>query len=91
MHWPILVLCLLISISNASKPNILFIYLDDFGWRDTSYAGSDFYETPNIDALAKNGPNLNNSACLHVHRPIDFGDRMHLHCAFRIFTTRLVK
>ena len=61
MHWPILVLCLLISISNASKPNILFIYLDDFGWRDTSYAGSDFYETPNIDALAKNGMIFDNA------------------------------
>ena len=36
-------------------PNILFIYLDDFGWKDTSYMGSDFYETPNIDRLAKHG------------------------------------
>ena len=61
MHWPILVLCLLISISNASKPNILFIYLDDFGWRDTSYAGSDFYETPNIDSLAENGMIFDNA------------------------------
>ena len=39
----------------AEKPNILFIYLDDFGWKDTSYMGSDFYETPNIDRLAKGG------------------------------------
>ncbi|QEG35238.1 sulfatase [Bythopirellula goksoeyrii] len=37
------------------QPNILFIYLDDFGWRDASYMGSDFYETPNIDALARGG------------------------------------
>ncbi|MFT4642027.1 MAG: arylsulfatase A-like enzyme [Verrucomicrobiales bacterium] len=36
-----------------TKPNILFIYLDDFGWRDTGFMGSDFYETPNIDRLAK--------------------------------------
>ena len=28
------------------RPNILFIYLDDFGWKDTGYIGSDFYETP---------------------------------------------
>ena len=33
----------------------LFIYLDDFGWKDTSYMGSNFYETPNIDRLAKGG------------------------------------
>ncbi|MEE2886429.1 MAG: sulfatase [Planctomycetota bacterium] len=39
----------------AQPPNILFVYLDDFGWRDTAYMGSDFYETPHIDALAQNG------------------------------------
>jgi len=36
----------------AERPNILFIFLDDFGWRDTGFMGSDFYETPNIDRLA---------------------------------------
>ena len=39
----------------GAKPNILFIYLDDFGWRDTGYAGSDFYETPHLDKLAAGG------------------------------------
>ncbi len=39
----------------AQRPNILFVYLDDFGWRDTGYMGSDFYETPHIDGLAKAG------------------------------------
>lgn len=37
------------------RPNILFIYLDDFGWRDASYMGSDFYESPNLDKLAAEG------------------------------------
>ena len=37
------------------RPNILFVYLDDFGWRDTSYMGSDFYETPHLDQLAREG------------------------------------
>lgn len=37
------------------RPNILFIYLDDFGWKDTGYMGSDFYETPHLDKLAKEG------------------------------------
>lgn len=37
------------------RPNILFIYLDDFGWKDTGYMGSDFYETPNLDKLAEEG------------------------------------
>jgi arylsulfatase A-like enzyme len=37
------------------KPNVLFIFLDDYGWRDCGFMGSDFYETPNIDALAGRG------------------------------------
>lgn len=43
------------SVNAAEKPNLLFIFLDDFGWRDTGFMGSDFYETPNLDALAKQG------------------------------------
>ena len=43
------------TASSAAQPNILFIYLDDFGWKDTSYMGSDFYETPHLDVLAKGG------------------------------------
>ena len=39
----------------VDKPNILFIFLDDLGWKDTSYMGSDFYETPHIDSLASSG------------------------------------
>ena len=36
------------------KPNLLFIIVDDLGWTDVSYNGSDFYETYNIDALSLN-------------------------------------
>jgi arylsulfatase A-like enzyme len=39
----------------AQHPNVLFIFLDDYGWRDCGFMGTDFYETPNIDALAKQG------------------------------------
>lgn len=35
------------------RPNVLFILVDDFGVNDTSFSGSSFYETPNIDQLAK--------------------------------------
>ncbi len=29
--------------------------IDDYGWRDTSYNGSAYYETPNVDRLARSG------------------------------------
>ena len=44
-----------VTATASEKPNILFIFLDDFGWKDTSYMGSDFYETPHLDRLASEG------------------------------------
>jgi arylsulfatase A-like enzyme len=44
--------------SGAEKdrpPNIIFILIDDMGWRDLGCFGSTFYETPNIDKLAAAG------------------------------------
>lgn len=38
-----------------SKPNILFILIDDMGWKDLSCQGSTFYETPRIDSIARDG------------------------------------
>jgi arylsulfatase A-like enzyme len=38
-----------------AAPNIVFILLDDYGWKDSSCYGSTFYETPNIDRLAREG------------------------------------
>lgn len=35
------------------KPNVLFILVDDLGYHDLSYTGSEYYETPSIDSLAK--------------------------------------
>lgn len=37
------------------KPNILFILIDDLGWRDLACYGSTFYETPVLDGLARDG------------------------------------
>jgi len=38
---------------NIRRPNVLFILVDDLGAYDLGYTGSNFYETPNVDNLAK--------------------------------------
>jgi len=35
--------------------NFVFILVDDLGWKDLGCFGSSFYETPNIDELARRG------------------------------------
>ena len=42
-------------MNTVKKPNIIFILIDDMGWKDLGCYGSTFYETPNIDKLAKEG------------------------------------
>ncbi len=37
------------------QPNIIFILIDDMGWRDLGCYGSTFYETPTLDRLAAEG------------------------------------
>ena len=52
------ILALLLSATFAfaeSKPNILFIFADDWGWGDLSCHGHPYVKTPNIDRLAKEG------------------------------------
>jgi len=39
----------------ATKLNIVFILADDLGWTDLHCFGSDLYQTPNIDRLARDG------------------------------------
>lgn len=39
----------------ASKPNIIFILMDDLGWSSVSTYGNRFVETKNIDRLAAEG------------------------------------
>ena len=49
------------AIANAAEahrtaqPNVLFILVDDYGIKDVGVEGSTFYETPNIDRLARGG------------------------------------
>ena len=46
-------------------PNVIFFLIDDFGWTDLGCFGSDLYETPNLDRLARQGTKFTSaySAC----------------------------
>ena len=37
---------------SQEKPNVVLIVVDDMGWSDVGFMGSDYYETPNLDKLA---------------------------------------
>lgn len=61
-HFPLNLLVILITLlfSSCSRnpvppenPNFLFILVDDLGYFDLGFQGSDYYETPNIDELAQ--------------------------------------
>ncbi len=36
-----------------TRPNVVFILVDDLGWNEVGFMGSDFYETPHLDSLSK--------------------------------------
>lgn len=42
-------------------PNIILFLVDDMGWTDGGVFGSDYYETPNIDAFAREGMRFTNA------------------------------
>ncbi|NIJ44835.1 arylsulfatase A-like enzyme [Wenyingzhuangia heitensis] len=48
-------------IQAQQKPNIIFVLVDDLGYADVGFNGSKFYETPNLDKLAKNSLVVNNA------------------------------
>jgi len=45
---------------SQSKPNIIFIFIDDMGYSDLSCFGNKEIKTPNIDRLAKEGMRFTN-------------------------------
>ena len=49
------------NTSKVSKPNVVFILVDDLGWTDLGSYGSDLYQSPNIDRLANEGVSFTNS------------------------------
>ncbi len=47
------------------SPNVVFILVDDLGWKDLGSYGSEFYDTPNLDSLAKEGIRFTNAYSAH--------------------------
>ena len=41
--------------ASSRPPNIVFVLVDDLGWADLGYSGSNVYETPHVDRLATEG------------------------------------
>lgn len=59
------------SKENSKRPpNVIIFLVDDLGWTDVACYGSEFYETPNLDKLAKEGARFTNAyAACHVCSP----------------------
>ncbi|MFC3880456.1 sulfatase [Algoriphagus namhaensis] len=60
-NFTFLIICIAVSLliscgsqekKAPTKPNVLFILVDDLGYTDVGFMGSEFYETPNLDELA---------------------------------------
>ena len=53
------------SHADDKPPNFVFLLADDLGWTGLGCFGSDFYETPHLDAFAESGVRFTNaySAC----------------------------
>lgn len=58
------VICLAVPANAGDtdvKPNVVFILVDDLGWKDLGSYGSDFYQTPNVDKLAAEAVSFDNA------------------------------
>ena len=59
-----LAIIVLLACTNARAKtplNVVFILVDDLGWSDLGYAGSDFYRTPHVDDLAQQSLRFHNA------------------------------
>ncbi len=48
-----------VAVTVKKQPNIVFLLIDDWGWQDVGFMGSSYYDTPNMDALAKQSIRFN--------------------------------
>ncbi len=47
--------------ASDNRPNIVLIFADDLGWKDVGFNGADYYETPHLDRMAKEGMVFHNA------------------------------
>lgn len=52
-----------IQKANGGKPNVVIILADDLGYNDISLYGNQLIQTPNIDAIGKNGVTFTRGYC----------------------------
>ena len=54
-----------LQAETAARPNVILFLADDLGWNGLGCYGSDYHQTPNVDALAKQGVKFTDaySAC----------------------------
>jgi arylsulfatase A-like enzyme len=57
MRWMLIALSLAsgTALAAETRPNVVIVLMDDFGWGDPSCYGNTMLRTPNIDRLAKEG------------------------------------
>jgi arylsulfatase A-like enzyme len=48
-------------MSTDRKPNVILMLIDDMGYKDVGFMGSAYYETPNMDRLARQGMVFDNA------------------------------
>ncbi len=53
--WIIIGILFSVQCQASEKPNIIYILSDDQGWGDVGFMGDEFYETPNLDQMAREG------------------------------------
>jgi arylsulfatase A len=69
--WTVCLTFFLITVTagaircETNQPNIVLFLIDDLGWKDLGCQGSNYYQTPHIDALARSGARFTDaySAC----------------------------
>ncbi len=80
------------NIPIKSRPNIIFIFADDWGYGDLGVHGSTFCKTPNLDRMAKEGIDfqqftVNNPVCSPSRTAVMTGQFPARHCIHRHFAS----